>query len=67
MRWIMMRPPSASNASFGHWRQTPVYQLVDLAAGQSTVGLAVVESETTTVVIGESDVAIIDERGWLDI
>ncbi|WP_407655363.1 hypothetical protein [Agrobacterium tumefaciens] len=30
-------------------------------------GSAVLESETTTVVIHQGDVATVDDRGWLDI
>ncbi|WP_332302755.1 hydantoinase/oxoprolinase family protein [Rhizobium sp. GR12] len=53
--------------SGGEWRRAPVYLSGDLGRGQRIKGPAVFESETTTIVIHEGDVATVDARGWLDI
>ena len=45
----------------------PVYALDDLRPGHSLQGPAIVEAETTTVVINQSDSLIVNGLGWLDI
>ena len=51
----------------GEWRAVPVFAFGDLAAGQAVDGPAVVESDTTTVLLRQGDRASFDPRGWLDI
>ena len=50
-----------------HWRQVPVYDFRELAAGQVIAGPAMVESETTTVLLRPGDKATATPERWLDI
>ena len=45
----------------------PVYALDDLKPGQGLEGPAIVEAETTTVVINTGDRLTVNALGWLDI
>jgi len=45
----------------------PVYALDDLKPGHAFAGTAIVEAETTTVVIGARDRLTVNALGWLDI
>lgn len=45
----------------------PVYDFLALAADQVVAGPAVVESDTTTVLLRAGDRARYDRRGWLDV
>ena len=45
----------------------PVYALDDLRPGQGLEGPAIVEAETTTVVINTADRLTVNALGWLDI
>ena len=47
--------------------EAPVFRLEDLAPGQRIAGPALVETETTTVMIEAEDVADVTDQGWLDI
>jgi N-methylhydantoinase A len=60
-------PRSRRKAYFGTWREVPVYALDELKAGQTLQGPAIIEAETTTVVINEGDVLSVNALGWLDI
>lgn len=62
-------PPRAERKVYmgGKWLQTPVYDFDALAPGQEISGPAIVESETTTVVLRPSDVAVTTPFRWLDI
>ena len=60
-------PRSRRRAYFGTWREVDVYALDDLTPGQTLEGPAIVEAETTTVVINEGDVLSVNALGWLDI
>ncbi|MFI4987590.1 MAG: hydantoinase/oxoprolinase family protein [Alphaproteobacteria bacterium] len=51
----------------GGWQEVPVYDLEQLAAGQSLAGPAIVEAETTTVLLAACDRARVNDYGWLDI
>lgn len=53
--------------SAGTWQEADVYAVDDLGCGQEIAGPAICESETTTVIIHEGDLATVDDRGWLDI
>jgi N-methylhydantoinase A len=52
---------------FGTWREVDVYAFEDLKPGQTLAGPAIVEAETTTVVINDGDVLSVNSLGWLDI
>jgi len=52
---------------FGGWRETPVYDIGSLLPGASLTGPAILEAETTTVVINEGDKVSVNGLGWLDI
>ncbi len=47
--------------------EAPVFRFAALAPDQALAGPAVVESETTTVLLHPGDEARMDGRGWLDI
>jgi N-methylhydantoinase A len=61
------KPRTARPAFFGAWRESPVYFLDDLRAGHSFTGPAIVQAETTTVLIGAGDQVSVNALGWLDI
>jgi N-methylhydantoinase A len=44
-----------------------VYPLDDLRPGDQLVGPAIIEAETTTVLINEADALVVNALGWLDI
>jgi N-methylhydantoinase A len=58
---------STRQAFFGKWLEVPVYALDTLKPGHAIEGPAIVEAETTTVVIGVLDRLTVNELGWLDI
>jgi N-methylhydantoinase A len=60
-------PRTRRQAFFGEWREVPVYSLESLAPGQSMQGPAIIEAETTTVVISAADHVTVNALGWLDI
>ena len=51
----------------GHWMDASVFALELLAPGQQISGPAIVESDTTTVVLRAGDVATVTDALWLDI
>lgn len=61
------QPKSKRKAFFGAWREVPVYAMDRLAPGHALEGPAIVEAETTTVVLNDGDRAGVNELGWLDI
>jgi N-methylhydantoinase A len=61
------RPRSKRKAFFGAWREVDVYALDDLKAGRWLQGPAIIEAETTTVVINAGDRISVNALGWLDI
>jgi N-methylhydantoinase A len=61
------QPKSTRKAFFGAWREVPVYAMEGLAPGHTLAGPAIVEAETTTVVLNDSDRASVNDLGWLDI
>ncbi|MFY9952612.1 hydantoinase/oxoprolinase family protein [Bradyrhizobium sp.] len=54
-------------ALFGTWRDIPVYSFDTLMPGHSLIGPAVIEAETTTVLIDTGDRVSVNALGWLDI
>jgi N-methylhydantoinase A len=55
------------NIYLGGWMQAAVYAFESLAAGQVITGPALVESETTTVLLRPGDTATTTAERWLDI
>ncbi|MGX9394019.1 hydantoinase/oxoprolinase family protein (plasmid) [Nitrobacteraceae bacterium UC4446_H13] len=51
----------------GRWNEAPVFALDDLGPGLQISGPAIVESETTTIVLHQGDRASVNHFGWLDI
>ena len=60
-------PRGRRKAWFGAWREVDVYALDDLKPGQELAGPAIIEAETTTVVINDGDRLSVNPLGWLDI
>ena len=60
-------PRTTRQAFFGEWREVPVYSLESLAPGQSLQGAAIIEAETTTIVVNAGDRVSVNALGWLDI
>jgi N-methylhydantoinase A len=60
-------PRTTRQAFFGAWREVPVYALDALQPGHAFAGPAIVEAETTTVIVGEGDKVTVNALGWLDI
>ena len=61
------KPRGRRKAFFGAWHDVDVYALDDLQTGHSITGPAIVEAETTTVVINSGDRLTVNALGWLDI
>jgi N-methylhydantoinase A len=51
----------------GTWREVPVHRFAALAPGAAICGPAIVESDTTTILLRDGDLATLDARGWLDV
>jgi N-methylhydantoinase A len=64
---VPCKPRGKRKAFFGAWREVDVYALDDLRTGHAIVGPAIVEAETTTVVINAGDRLTVNALGWLDI
>jgi N-methylhydantoinase A len=60
-------PRTTRQAFLGRWREVPVYSLDVLEPGHSFEGPAIVEAETTTVVINAGDRITVDDNDWLHI
>lgn len=60
-------PSGMRQAFFGEWREVPVYAASVLQPGHSFDGPAIVEAETTTVIINTGDHITVNKLGWLDI
>jgi N-methylhydantoinase A len=60
-------PRTKRQVFFGAWREVPVYALDDLRPGHTLTGPAIIEAETTTVLINEGDRMAVNALGWLDI
>ena len=61
------KPKGVRRAWFGGWRDTRVYDMAGLATGAVLTGPAIIEAETTTVVVNEGDRLSVNGHGWLDI
>ena len=51
----------------GAEQDLPVFDFVALAPGQEVAGPAIIESDTTTVLLLDGDVAQMDGRGWVTV
>ncbi|MEH2568074.1 hydantoinase/oxoprolinase family protein [Bradyrhizobium sp. AZCC 2289] len=60
-------PRTTRQAFFGAWREVPVYSLDALEPGHSLAGPAIIEAETTTVLVDSGDRVTVNALGWLDI
>jgi N-methylhydantoinase A len=60
-------PRGRRKAFFGEWCDVPVYALDDLRPGHILAGPAIIEAETTTVLIDIGDRVAVNPLGWLDI
>jgi N-methylhydantoinase A len=60
-------PKARRRIFIGGWVETPVYAFADLAPGQAILGPALIEAETTTVLLRPGDMATTTPQGWLDI
>jgi N-methylhydantoinase A/acetone carboxylase, beta subunit len=60
-------PRSKRQAFFGGWREVPVYALDELQPGHTLTGPAIIEAETTTVLVDTGDRVTVNALGWLDI
>jgi N-methylhydantoinase A len=54
-------------AWFSGWREAPVYDIAALFPGAELTGPAILEAETTTVIVGAGDRVSVNRYGWLDI
>jgi len=60
-------PSGTRKALFRTWQEVPVYDLETLRPGHTIEGPAIIEAETTTVVIAAGDHMTVNNLGWLDI
>jgi N-methylhydantoinase A len=61
------KPVRTRKAFFGAWRDVPVFSFGSLAPGHEILGPAIVEAETTTVLLNVGDKLQVNALGWLDI
>jgi N-methylhydantoinase A len=60
-------PTGSRRVYFGGWTEAKVFNLEELAPGQSVSGPAIIESATTTVVLRTGDFATATGALWLDV
>jgi len=60
-------PQGKRPAFFGAWRDIAVYSFDKLQPGHSLAGPAIIEAETTTVLVDTGDRVTVNALGWLDI
>ena len=59
-------PRTARKVHLDRWRDVPVFDL-DGLRGDSLAGPAIIEAETTTVVVNDGDIVTVNGLRWLDI
>ncbi len=64
---ISAEPKASRLIYLGEWVEVPVFDFRQLAPDQRFRGPAVIESDTTTVLLRAGDTARFDARGWLDV
>ncbi len=67
LRAAACKPIGSRKAYFGGWRDIPVYAFDQLQPGHALEGPAIIEAETTTVLIDTGDRFSVNALGWLDI
>jgi N-methylhydantoinase A len=60
-------PRGRRDIFLGAWREVDVYALDALRPGDQLCGPAIIEAETTTVLINDADALTVNALGWLDI
>ena len=60
-------PKADRRVYLGGWTRVPVFDFLALAPDQRVAGPALIESDTTTVLLRPGDTARFDARGWLDV
>ncbi|MEA2778382.1 MAG: N-methylhydantoinase [Acetobacteraceae bacterium] len=60
-------PKTRRRVYLGGWMSVPVFDFLALAADQFVPGPAIIESDTTTVLLRPRDTARFDTRGWLEV
>jgi N-methylhydantoinase A len=60
-------PKSRRQVYLGRWMDVTVFDFLALGTDQQIDGPAVVESDTTTILLRDGDTARYDARGWLDV
>jgi N-methylhydantoinase A len=60
-------PRSRRRVFLGAWREVDIYALDDLRPGDRLAGPAIIEAETTTVLINAGDELAVNAQGWLDV
>jgi N-methylhydantoinase A len=60
-------PHSTRQVLLGGWCDVPVYSLDALRPGHAFTGPAIIEAETTTVLVDAGDRVTVNTLGWLDI
>ena len=60
-------PAGAREVWLGEWLEAPVHDFDTLSGGQVVAGPAIIESDTTTVLLRPGDEAITTPERWLDI
>src|SRR4051812_39302156 len=66
-RSLASAPRTMRQAFFGKWCDVPVYALECLVPGQKLDGPAIIEAETTTILVNAGDRARVSPLGWLEI
>lgn len=61
------QPNGVRKAFFGAWKEVNVFSAGELRAGDKIDGPAIVEAETTTVIIDTGDRIDVNDLGWLDV
>ncbi|MSP01272.1 MAG: hydantoinase/oxoprolinase family protein [Acetobacteraceae bacterium] len=64
---VAVEPKGRRQIYLGGWIEVSVFDFGALAPGQSVAGPAIIESDTTTVLLRDGETARFDPRGWLDI
>jgi N-methylhydantoinase A len=60
-------PKGRRQVFLGGWTDVPVLDFAALVSDQRVAGPAIIESDTTTVLLRPGDHARLDARGWLDM
>jgi len=60
-------PTGKRKAFLGGWREVCVYAADTLQQGHAIAGPAIIEADTTTVIVNAGDCITVNDLGWLDI